>query len=563
MLSSLGKFWNLSSIADEAGELSKSLQVSPIMGHLLWQRGFKTVDAARSFLDPRLQGLSDPLLLTGLASATERIWQAIDRNERVVIFGDYDVDGITSSALLWRVLKKLGATVETFLPHRMDEGYGLSQEGVERCVEQFNPQLLIAVDCGTTAVESIAWLRKKGVDVVVVDHHALPPQLPDCQALVNPQRDGVCTYLASVGLVFKLCHGLLKTRGIKEQVDLRDYLDLVSVGTVADIVPLRDENRILVRRGLQQLAQSSNPGLRALCQITQIRGVPSTSDVAFRIGPRLNASGRLGDATRSLALLKTDDVKEAQKLADELDRNNRERQGLEQTTLEEALAVAEATYDPASDWSLVLAGHDWHVGVIGIVASRLLRIYNRPTIIIGFDEDGVGKGSGRSIDGFSIIDGLRVCEKHLQSFGGHEMAAGLHIAQPSIDSFRDAFNKHVRSVLKQEDLQPSLTLAGEIPLASLDESLFHELQQLAPFGRENPEPIFLFRRARFRRPPRLFGKNHFKIFLETAGGECEAVAFGLANHNLPGDSFDLAGVLDWDDYNNRLQIRLLDWRAPI
>ena len=300
--------------------------------------------------------------------------EAITRRQRMVIFGDYDVDGITSSALLWRILRQLGGEVETFLPLRMEEGYGLSQEGVERCVELHQPALLIAVDCGTTALKQVAWLREKGIDVIIIDHHALPPELPAAHALVNPQRDGALRYLASVGLVFKVCHGLLKLAGEgNRKVDLRDYLDLVALGTVADIVPLIEENRILVRRGLCQLEHSLWAGLRALVEVSQVSFPVTAQDIGFRLGPRLNASGRLGDAMLSLRLLQTDDREEANGIAAELNRNNRERQAVEIETLQQAEAQLQETYDPAQNWGVVLSGQNWHWGVIGIVASRVCR----------------------------------------------------------------------------------------------------------------------------------------------------------------------------------------------
>lgn len=562
-LSALGKRWNLLETPVDAAQLAAALKVPPIVGTLLWQRGHRTVEAAQQFLEPRLHSLGDPFLLTDLEKAAGRIWQAIERQEKIVIFGDYDVDGITSSTLLWRVLGKLGATrATTFLPHRMDEGYGLSQEGVERCVEEHAPQLLIAVDCGTTAPDQVDWLNSRGVDVLIIDHHALAERKPAAVALVNPQQDGAYEYLASVGLIFKLCHGLLKVRpDAQKRVDLREYLDLVAVGTVADIVPLVGDNRIFVRRGLTQLAATLNPGLRALIQIAQIRGVPSTSDVGFRIGPRLNASGRLGDATLSLRLLTTEDVAEAQKIARELDANNRERQGLEQTILEEAQRALLASVNPADERAIVLASRGWHIGVIGIVASRIQRAHHRPTIIIGIDENGVGKGSGRSIEGCSLVEGLGQCAEHLMVYGGHEMAAGLTIAEDKVDAFRGAFSRYARSVLQEEHLQPCLELSGAIELSELNEELFHQIQQLAPFGRENPEPIFVFRGTKCRRTPRPFGRGHFKMSLDACGMECEVVAFGLAQHTPPANGSQLAGALDWDDYHNRVQIRLLDWQG--
>jgi single-stranded-DNA-specific exonuclease len=484
----------------------------------------------------------------------------------MVIFGDYDVDGITSSALLWRVLRKLGADVETFLPLRMEEGYGLSQEGVERCVEQHKPAVLIAVDCGTTAVKQVAWLRERGIDVVIIDHHALPSELPAAYALVNPQRDGSdegeLDYFASVGLVFKVCHGLLKLAGEgKSGIDLRDYLDLVAMGTVADIVPLVEENRILVRRGLRQLEHSLWPGLRALIEVSQVSFPVTAQDVGFRLGPRLNASGRLGDAMLSLRLLLTDDRTEAGHIASELNRSNRERQAVEMETFLQAEAQLQETYDPARDWGIVLSGRNWHWGVIGIVASRLQKRYHRPTIVIGVNDEGMGKGSGRSIDGISIVKALQDCAEFLELFGGHDMAAGLNIRAERVDAFREAFNQHVRAQAGDDVFQSRLELSGTLALPEVSDELFRKFEELSPFGRMNPEPVFLFEEISYTRPARHFGRNHVKLFVRGERGEIEAVGFGLGQHDWSKAPARLAGTLDWDDYRNRVQLRIADWEC--
>jgi single-stranded-DNA-specific exonuclease len=559
-LSALGKRWVHHASCEQALDLARTHKLHGQVASLLWQRGHRNGDQVRAFLDPRLQSLSDPFLLTDLRRAAERIAQAIAAQERMVIFGDYDVDGITSTALLGRVLARLGGNVATFLPLRMEEGYGLSQEGVERCVEEHRPALLIAVDCGTTAVQQVAWLRERGIDVVIIDHHALPPELPVAHALVNPQRDGRLDYLASVGLVFKVCHGLLKLMDGQGRVDLRDYLDLVALGTVADIVPLIDENRVLVRRGLRQLENSLWPGIRALIEVSQISLPVTAQDVGFRLGPRLNASGRLGDAMLSLRLLQTDDPAEALRIASELNRNNRERQAVEMETLNQAQLQLEKTYVPERDWGIVLSGPNWHWGVIGIVASRVQKRYYRPTVIIGFDETGLGKGSGRSIYGVSIIKTLHHCAEHLELFGGHDMAAGLNIRAERLEAFREAFNRHVRAHAGDEVFQSTLELSGTISLGEVSDELFDQVAALSPFGRHNPEPVFLFEQVTYTRPPKPFGRNHVKLFVRGERGEIEAVGFGLGEHDWTHAPAQVAGVLDWDDYRDRVQIRIIDWR---
>ncbi len=563
-LSALGRRWIHPTPSAEALDLARSLDLHPQVAFLLWQRGHRTPEQVRAFLEPRLQSLGDPFLLTDLRRAAERLQEGIARGERMVIFGDYDVDGITSSALLWRVLRRLGAQVETFLPLRMEEGYGLSQDGVERCVEQHRPALLIAVDCGTTAIDQVAWLRARRIDTVIIDHHALPAALPAAMALVNPQRDlgsaHPLDYLASVGLVFKVCHGLLKLSGEgNRKIDLREYLDLVALGTVADIVPLVEENRILVRRGLRQMEQSLWPGLRALIEVSQVSFPITAQDVGFRLGPRLNASGRLGDAMLSLRLLQTDDRVEAMTIASELNRNNRERQNVEIETLAQAEAQLQETFDSARDWGIVLSGRDWHWGVIGIVASRLQKRYHRPVIIIGINEAGMGKGSGRSIDGISIVRALQDSAEFLELFGGHDMAAGLSIKEERVGEFREAFNRHVRRQAGDEIFQPTLPLSGALSLPEVSEQLFRRLEELAPFGRNNPEPVFLFDGISYTRPAQLFGKGHVKLFVRGQVGEMEAVGFGLAEHDWSKAPSRLAGLLDWDDYRGRVQLRITDW----
>jgi single-stranded-DNA-specific exonuclease len=563
-LSALGKRWVHAAPAAEAFELARALDLHPQIASLLWQRGFRGLEQVRAFLDPRLQTLGDPFALTDLRRAAERILQAIAAREKMVIFGDYDVDGITSSALMWRVLRRLGGEVENFLPLRMEVGYGLSQEGVERCVEQHQPAVLIAVDCGTTAVQQVAWLRARGIDVVIIDHHALPLELPAAHALVNPQRDGEgrLDYLASVGLVFKVCHGLLKLAGEgNAKIDLRDYLDLVAVGTVADIVPLVDENRVLVRRGLRQLEHTLWPGLRALISVSQVSFPVTAQDVGFRLGPRLNASGRLGDAMRSLRLLQTDNQAEAIAIASELNRNNRERQSVEMATFLQAEAQLQETFDPARDWGIVLSGQGWHWGVIGIVASRLQKRYHRPTVIIGLNEEGMGKGSGRSIDGISLVKALQASAELLELYGGHDMAAGLNIRADRVEAFRQMFNQHVRGQAGDDVFQATLALSGMLSLPEVSDQLFRKFEELAPFGRMNPEPVFLFEAITFTRPPQLFGKNHVKLFVRGEQGEIEAVGFGLGQHDWSKAPGRLAGTLDWDDYRNRVQLRIADWQV--
>ncbi|MGZ5552232.1 MAG: single-stranded-DNA-specific exonuclease RecJ, partial [Chthoniobacterales bacterium] len=363
----------------------------PCIANLLKRKGFACADDVSAFLQPRLRSLGDPFLLPNMRQAIDRIFQAIDRRERIVLFGDYDVDGITSLALLDEMLRAYGAAPELFLPLRMEEGYGLSRESVERCWQEYQPQLVIAVDCGTSSVDEIADLKQRGADVIVLDHHEPKSALPDCVAVVNPKISEECElrYLCSAGVVFKLCHALLKTRPL-DSFDLKSQLDLVALGTVADIVPLQGENRVLVHHGLRQLLRTRRVGIRKLMEVAGIKSTICAEDIGFRLGPRLNAAGRLTTAEKALRLLRTQDEAEAAELATELDVQNRERQTVEKQIFTAAEEKMAGEFNPERDATIVLGARDWHPGVLGIVASRIARKYHRPTIIIGFDENGLG-----------------------------------------------------------------------------------------------------------------------------------------------------------------------------
>src|SRR5437016_431911 len=442
---------------------------SECIARVLFRKGFRSTDEVQTFLWPRLSSLSDPFLLPQMRAAVARILGALDSHERIVLFGDYDVDGVTSLALLAEMLRGYGATPELFLPLRMEEGYGLSRESVERCLEQYRPQLLIAIDCGTASAGEIAELNSRGVDVIVLDHHEPKSQLPDCVAIVNPKADSASPfhYLCSVGIVFKLCHALLKTRPLPE-FDLKSKLDLVALGTVADIVPLVEENRMLVQRGAIEIGRTSRVGLRKLMQVAGVRPPILPEDIGYRLGPRLNAAGRLSTAEKSLQLLLTNDEDQAAALAIELDQQNRARQEVEKEILAAAIVTIEKQFDAARDAGIVAGARGWHPGVLGIVASRIARKYHRPTIVIGFDENGVGKGSGRSIAGLNLVEALTRCAATPEKVGGHEMAAGLTIREDKIDIFRDAFRSVARELLSDECLQPCLRLDHEMMFAELN-----------------------------------------------------------------------------------------------
>lgn len=536
----------------------------PCIAALLQRKGFTCAEEVDSFLRPQLRSLADPFLLPDMAKAVTRIFQAIELRERIVLFGDYDVDGVTSLALLAEMLRSYGAAPELFLPLRMEEGYGMSPESVERCCEQHKPQVLIAVDCGTSSIDEIAALKGRGVDVIVLDHHEPKSALPHCVAVVNPKAEAGCAfhYLCSVGLVFKLCHALLKTRP-STGFDLKANLDLVALGTVADIVPLQNENRIFVRRGLIEIARSKRPGIRKLMEVAAVRSPLAAEDIAFRLGPRLNAAGRLATAEKALRLLLTRDETEAAELAELLDVQNRERQTVEKKIFAEAEEALAKSFDPARDAAIVVGSRDWHPGVFGIVASRLARKYHRPAIVVGFDSSGLGKGSGRSIEGLSLVEALGHGEKWLEKFGGHEMAAGLTVREENFPAFADAFHQAARELLSDEKLQPRLHLDHELAFSELDGDLLQWHLALQPFGSGNLQPMFLARGVEPAVAPQILKEKHLVLRLKQKNHFRRAIFFDGALSPLPSSPWDMAFRLSADEYEGetRLQIHVEALRA--
>jgi single-stranded-DNA-specific exonuclease len=522
---------------------------SECIARLLLRKGFRCAEDVDAFLRPRLGSLSDPFLLPQMHAAVSRIFAALDRKQRVVLFGDYDVDGVTSLALLAEMLRAYGGAPELFLPLRMEEGYGLSLESVERCLAQYRPQLLIALDCGTSSVDEIADLQRRAVDVLVVDHHEPKSALPECTAIVNPKTaDSGFEYLCSVGIVFKLCHALLKTRPLPG-FDLKSKLDLVALGTVADIVPLHGENRVLVQRGLIEIAQTSRIGLRKLMQVGGVRPPILPEDIGYRLGPRLNAAGRLSTAEKSLRLLLTHDDGEATMLAAELDGQNRQRQEVEKQIFDAAIEKINEQSDAACNAAIVVGARGWHPGVLGIVASRIARRYHRPTLVIGFDENGIGKGSGRSIEGLNLVEALSYCADHLDKFGGHEMAAGLAVREENFDLLADAFCKTARERLSEEALQPCVRLDHELAFTEIDIDFLRWHEMLQPFGNGNPQPLFLARQVEPIAPARVVNEKHLIFRLRQGNRHRRAVFFDGVTNPLPPTPWDIAFRIRADEYD--------------
>ena len=523
-------------------DLARQLHLPAPLTQALVSRGYRDATAARQFLQPQLRQLRDPFELPDMAPAIERLRAGIANHERIVIYGDYDVDGVTASALLVNVLRAAGATVENFLPNRMDEGYGLSEDGLARCRKGCRPQLLIAVDCGTSSRAEIAGLKSAGIDVIILDHHEPPADLPSCVALVNPKRNGGPP-LASVGVAFKLAHALLKSdRPLAGKLDLRDQLDLVALGTVADLVPLTGENRILVTAGLERLPATKKTGLRALLEVAGVNGPVAPYHVGFRLGPRLNAAGRLDDAMAALELLLTDNTGRAAELAALLDRHNTERQQIEEQTVAAALQKVNM-----NDRVLVVEDAGWHPGVIGIVASRIVQQFYRPTVVIGQD----GKGSCRSITGFSIVGALTGCAELLVRYGGHEMAAGLSVLPDKIPALRQKLNEQAGELPA-----PVVRVDAVVKLAELDAAFFTNLEQFEPCGSENPTPVFAVTGMQIRGPVKVLKEKHLKFAVTDGMVTVPAIWWNQAATELPSGEMDLAFVPELNEFRGATTVQL-------
>ncbi len=549
------------SLADAVSSLSP-LSPSPLLGQLLLNRGLSTPAAAAAFLEPRLEELADPFLARGMKEAVARILLALERGERIAVHGDYDADGITAVALLVLFFRALGVEVLPVLPRRSADGYGVSAARL-RLLAGEGITLVITVDCGITAAEAAEEARALGVDLVITDHHEPPARLPAAAAVIDPLLPG-CRYpdktLAGVGLAFLLAAGV--RQGMREagrfrerpQPDLRPLLDLVAVGTLADMVPLAGANRILARAGLARMAREARPGLAALLGGTADRPARADSaSVAFRIAPRLNAPGRMGDPGPALSLLLADDPAEARALAARLEEENLQRQRAEEVIFRSALAQAEQY--PAAP-ALVLFSPDWHPGVVGIVASRLLERFHRPVVLLT-EENGAVKGSGRSTPAFHLVRGLSACGDLLLSFGGHHHAAGLTLGRENIPAFRERLERTVAETVPAGGPGRTLALDAPVPLSSLSLEVAASLEALAPFGTGNPEPLLLIPVVQAR-SVRAVGTGHLSFHAFSGGSSVSAIAFRQGDDRALLDGpVDLAATPEIDQWQGRRRLRLL------
>lgn len=548
-------------------ELMETAGVSRPTALVLATRGI-TPKSADAFLRPALQHLGDPFALPGTRQAAERLWQAILKGERILVHGDYDTDGITAAALISWVLRRNGADTECYLPHRIDDGYGLTAESIEKaCADHC--RLLLTVDCGITSYEAIRAARERGLDIIVTDHH-MPGNTPvDAHAIVDPKLPGSppeIQDLAGVGVAFKVCHAFLKygrQNGFGgEDTDLKEGLDLVALGTVADIVPLLHENRLLVKHGLAVLAGQHRPGIHALCEIAGIHQELSTADITYRLAPRLNATGRMGDPIDSLRLLEADSMVSAFALARSLDDHNRHRQQIEEEVVQSAEAQIAQLYDLDRNRAIVVWNDQWHQGVVGIVASRLTRRYHRPSVVLTRDPSGQYTGSARSIRRVNLVDLLEQCSRSLVRFGGHAMAAGLSLEPERLPDFCRDFEGAVSRVLGADSMRPLLDIAGEVGFGEMTDSFFQELDLLQPFGHSNPEPVFLTRQVMPERRV-VIGKVHTKGMLrDEAGDRMPFIAFGRAPEDFPDPPWDVVFTPQINRFNGTesAQLRLLGAR---
>ncbi len=547
-------------------QLANKLHLQNLTAQILFLRGITTPEQGDEFLRANLSALPDPGLLPDMEIACVRLEQALSNGEKIAVHGDYDVDGITGCTLLVETLRALGGEVEYHIPLRLKDGYGLSADAI-RQAQHNGCALIVSVDCGVSAHTEAELCTELGLDLIITDHHQPPDTLPACLALINPHcpaNQFPWQGLSGVGVAFFLLVGLrrhLRQKGYfntRREPDLRQGLDLVALGTIADIVPLGGVNRILVRSGLQLLENGVRPGIAALKRVAEVKQVTSGT-VGFRLAPRLNAAGRLEDAALGVQLLLGEDADDINPLAELLDKFNRDRQKIEQKTLAEAIALVEEQNLPER-YSIVLASEDWHSGVIGIVASRLVERYHRPTVMIAL-ENGEGKGSARSISQFHLYQALKGCSESLEGFGGHAMAAGLSIREENLETFISTFEQVAHDNLTAEDLLPLSYHDGEVELSQFNLPLLKELEMLNPFGAGNPQPAFVSRNCSPISPRVLSGK-HLKFDVEQSGCRVSCIAFGLAERvdELSGD-IDLlyrAGINQWRG-NSSIQLQIVDF----
>ena len=563
----------------EVDRLARALRVDPLVAQLLASRGVDDADAARVFLDPKLTHLHDPAKLAGCARAAERLVEAVRGGEPIAIYGDYDVDGVTATAILFHIIRAAdpNADVRRYVPHRIDEGYGLNPDAVAQLADE-GARVIISVDCGITAVGPAAIAKEHGVDLIITDHHEpnADGSMPDAYATVHPALDCEATGepypwrdLCGAGVAYKIAWQFARTWCGSDRVTekfrdtLIDLLSLAALGTVADVVPLVDENRAITIFGLRRIKQTPLVGLNALIDASRLRDEKIDSyHVGFVLGPRLNACGRMGHAKEAVDLLTDAPPPEAEAIAETLTGINDERRATERKIFEQAVALVDSNgYDSDECRAIVLGDDDWHPGVVGIVCSRLVEKFGRPTVLVNTSGDQAG-GSARSIDGFSIVDAFTACAEHLDRYGGHAMAAGLKLPTKNLDAFRDAMIAYAAQLLEPEDLVPLLNIDAEVGLDAITVGVGEQLERLAPFGRSNPAPVVLIRNANLKQAATTMGKEarHLCMNIEQDGRWLRCIAWNMGElaAKLPaGTRIDLAGQLKLNRYRGRVSVEMV------
>ncbi|MBW2427423.1 MAG: single-stranded-DNA-specific exonuclease RecJ [Deltaproteobacteria bacterium] len=556
-------------------QLSRELNCHPVTAAVLANRKITTASDAAAFLRVSLKNLRPPSAMIDIQAAVNRIYAAITGNQKILIFGDYDVDGVTSTVILLNFLRDVGADVSYYIPHRINEGYSLQPRHISRYARPQKIDLIITADCGSDSHQAVAAASRFGIDVVITDHHNIGPDLPPALAVINPKRQDCpagLQNLAGVGVAFFLLICLrshLRDQGFwreRQEPNLKNYCDLVTLGTLADMVPLVEENRILCKTGLDLIKTGSRPGLSALLETSGTRSdTLDAEDIAFRLAPRLNAAGRMDHAARAVELLTTQDAHYAATAAQTLNLLNQKRQELEKRTLADIEAYLKINPSLLGRRSLVLSRDGWHAGLLGIVASRLMERYYRPVILIATD-DGLGKGSARSVPGVNLYAALAVCKPHLEAFGGHSMAAGLKIRQENIAGFRNAFENAVQGVAQPEDLIQTLLIDSDLEFATISESLLDELESLMPYGAGNSEPLFMASNVRVL-SSKIVGRYHRRMVLRQSSGRpspsFQAIHFNVDDRVAGENNFArLIFKLRWNRWNgNKIaQIVVVDFQ---
>lgn len=544
---------------DRVLEMSKKFHISPLTAIILYNRGIHDDEDIVRFLSKDLSGLHDPYLLKDMEKAADRIRKARDNKEKVTIYGDYDVDGITSIAILYQHLTEMGIDSDYYIPDRMQEGYGVNRDALDK-IRKRGTSLIITVDTGITAVEECEYAKEIGLDVIVTDHHECKETIPDVYAAIDPKRKD-CPYpfksLAGVGVVFKLIQALDERESLPDLME--KYSDLMCLGTVADISPLVDENRIIVTEGLKRFNTTKNIGLKALIDVSTNGKSITTSTIGYVIAPRINASGRLGCASRSVELFLTDDVERAHALAESLCEENSNRQQTEQKMFKEALEYLEIHPDVKEDQVIVIPHKDWHHGIVGIVSSKITEKFYKPSILFAIDGD-EAKGSGRSVNGFNLFGALKNCSDLLEKFGGHELAAGLTIRADNIEAFRQKVNECSKDSFTEQMVTPTIMLDAAIKVPYISLETVNDINRLQPFGVDNPAPVFAIRNIKIHKISVMSDGKHLRMTLLKDGKYLDSVGFGMGEyyqHLEEGDMISVAFALDINDYKSFQNVQLI------